>query len=212
MLRRSIVLGLVAVAIIWPAAASAHKYELGISIEPAFFALPAVANENTKNTLALSAGGGLGFECYVLNELAVIVRGGYTHAFATSLIGEATFTNGTMTRTGNYYFQQSAAYASGGVRLETPSYWLPVSFFASVTGGVVFLPQTQRVLIDAVTGNSALPDTLKILPTVVASVGVAVRVTNQIRLQAEPLLYIVPVAPVLVGYGASIGITFLFYP
>ncbi len=197
------------VAVVAPDAAWAHRFEMGISIEPALMVLPAVAEENTKSTLALGGGGGLGIEYHVLNNLALVVRGGYAQAFATSQIGQATFSR----RSGNYYFQQSAGYAFGGLRLETPSSWMPIALFVSAMGGISVLPQTQRKLLDEFEKDYglALTDIIKPLPTIAISVGLSGRVTNQIRLQVEPVLYLFPVKPVLVGFGVTLGITFLFF-
>lgn len=206
---RALLVVAVLVAGLVPGTASAHRYEMGISIEPAILALPAVADENTKSTLSFGGGGGLGIEYYVLGNLALVVRGGYAHAFATSHIGAATFDR----RQGNYYFQQSAGYAFGGLRLETPSHWLPVTFFVSALAGIAILPQTQRQLLDDAGRDYGLnlPDVIKPVPAISASIGLSGRVTNQIRLQFEPTMYLFPVKPVLIGFGFTIGITFLFF-
>ena len=212
MFRQTYTFLLVALVCALPAStAHAHRYELGISLEPAIIALPAVADQASKNTLAPAAGGGIALEYYALEPLAIVVRGGYVQAFGDSLIGEATFSN----RTGNYYFQQSAGYALAGLRLETPSLWLPVSFFVSGLGGVAVLSQTQRQLLEEGTGRDfglGLGDMVRPMPMITASIGISGRVTNQIRLNAEPAAFIFPLKPVVVGVGATIGITFLFYP
>jgi hypothetical protein len=191
--------------------ACAFRDEIGISIEPTLVVLPAVADQSTKSTLVPAGGGSLSIEYSILHELAVVVRGGYVQAFGDSLIGQTTIQG----RPGNYYFQQNSGWALGGLRLETPRYWMPVSLFASALGGVFVLDQTSRALKEIGTGNDFgfdLADIVKTVPAMSVSVGLSGRVSHQIRLQVEPTLYMFLLKPVLVGFGLTAGITFLFYP
>ncbi len=187
----------------------AHPLEVGISIEPTFGGIPAIADDNSSATLALCAGGSLGIEFMPVKYLSITTRLAYVYPVVESLIGQATFSN----RTGNYYFTQSAAFALAGLRLETPIWWLPVQFTIGAQGGVALLIQDKRELRNTagVTYEIDLPTLVRPAPMVSLSAGLMGRVTDHVRLHAEGSAYLMPLGRVLVGFGVTLGLTFLFF-
>lgn len=191
------------------ARAHAHPFEMGISIEPTFVGMPAVADEGSIPTLAFAAGGALSFEFAPTKYLSLISRLAYTHPVGESQIGQATFAN----RTGNYFFSQASAFVLGGLRLETPSWWLPLQFTLSGSAGVALLIQDKRELrnSESVTYEISLPANVRPAPLVALASGVQMRVSEHVRLNAEGTAYLLPVKQLLVGFGVNLGITFLFF-
>ncbi|MCC6805798.1 MAG: hypothetical protein IT381_00110 [Deltaproteobacteria bacterium] len=202
-----------ATLVAWSGSASAHQREFGISIQPAFAGFPAVADPNSQPGLALTAGGGIGLEFYPLKYMAIVSRLAYTHALTTTTIGQATFNNEAgFPRTGDYYFKQSTAFASLGLRLETPSWWLPVQFHIGVGGGFALSIQTERKLLaDGQDLRIPLNDIVKVAPIIPVTTGLFVRVASQVRFDLDGTLFVFPQNPVLVGFGITLALTFLFY-
>ena len=188
--------------------ALAHPYELGITIEPTIVGLPAFADRKSIPTTAIAAGGGLGFEFSPLKYLSITSRLAYAHGLTESHVGQATFVN----RTGEYYFSQDAAYAVAGLRIETPTWFLPVQFFAEAQGGVAVLIQDQQQLIGPTGPYTAHFTTIvQTEPLIGFSGGMFGRVTDHVRLNAEGTAFLMPVGRTLVGFGFTLGITFLFF-
>ena len=197
----------------WPQRASAHRREFGISIQPAFCGFPAVADANSIPSVALTAGGGIGLEFYPLKYFSVVFRVGYTHALATSTIGEATFNNEAgFPRKGDYSFKQSTAFSSLSLRLETPPWWIPVQFHISAGAGAALLIQTERKLVAGGTDlRIPLGDIFKVSPIIPFTTGLFIRVSSQVRFDLDGTVFMFPQRPVLVGFGITLGLTFLFY-
>lgn len=73
--------------------------------------------------------------------------------------------------------------------------------------------QQNRALYDdrGVPFGLTLPDIVQSVPALSFSAGVSHRVSNLIRLNAEPTLYLLLSNPTRVGFGLTLGITFLFF-
>lgn len=188
---------------------AAHPFEFGVSIEPQFVGLPAVADDGSIPTLSFTAGGAIGIEFMPVKYLSLTSRLAYTHPVVESRIGQATFSN----RTGDYFFSQAAAFALAGLRLETPTWWIPVQFFVGAQGGLALFIQDKRELRNSagVAFEIPLPTIVKPTALVALSGGLYGRVSGNVRLNAEGTVFLVPTNRVLVGFGVTLGITFLFF-
>ena len=198
------------VILLYAATVEAHKYELGINIEPRFGLLGAVAPQAQQTTLAPSLGGVLGLEFYPLNMLSIVLNVGYMHGLADSLIGEATFSN----RTGLYYFSQSTGLATAGLRLETLPSWMPLILSVSAQAGAALLVHTNRDLRnkEQLSYKLDLATDFRVLPMLTVDIGIGGRITNQIRLSAHPALYVFFAERAVPGAGIHLALTFFFYP
>jgi len=186
-----------------------HEHEFGISIQPEFLALPAISDTAQDHTISLGVGGGLGFEYYVAQYLALVLSNSYAHSVVQSKISPTV----KFDRLGDYTFNQDGFLSLLGLRLESPSWWLPVSFFLKLAGGFAVLIQTNGQLLDA--NNQAydftFPTSVNVKPVISIGNGFFVRVADQIRFNTEFSVELLPIQPVLVGFGVSLGITFLFF-
>lgn len=84
MLSKLISALLFAALVLSGAEANAHQFELGITLEPTFTGLPAVADDESIPTLGLGAGGGLGIEFMPTKYLALVTHFTYVHPVAQS--------------------------------------------------------------------------------------------------------------------------------
>ena len=190
------------------AEAHAHRFELGITLEPTFSGLPAVADDNSIPTLALGAGGGLGIEFMPTKYLAIVSHFSYAHPVTQSRIGRATFG----LNTGDYYFSQAGVLGRLGLRIETPTWWLPVQFFLEAGAGAALLIQDKRQLVDdrGTPYEIPLPTLVKVSPLIALSSGMFIRAAEHVRFNVDGSLYLLPGRRLGVGFGITLGITFIF--
>jgi hypothetical protein len=159
--------------------ASAHPFEFGISIEPTFAGMPALADSGSVPSTAYTVGGGIGVEYMFVKYLAVTTRLAYTHAIGDSKIGQATFnTADGFPRTGDYFLTQDCAFGLAGLRLESPIWWIPVQFFVGAQGGAALFFQDNRELRNqaGIPYDISLPLVVKPAPLVALSGGIYGRV------------------------------------
>ncbi|MCC6811256.1 MAG: hypothetical protein IT381_27750 [Deltaproteobacteria bacterium] len=210
--RLKSVIGMAAALLACGVAASAeaaHAREIGFSFEPTFLALPAIANEATQPVMTMMPAASLSLEFAPVNNLVILIRGAYGFAVLESQIGQATIDN----RTGQYWFRQSTALAFGGLRLETPSHWMPCTLGIGAMAGAGIFIQTDRDLRNdaGISYNRNLTPLIRPTPILGVSAFIAGRIWHQIRLGAEPTLYVVFSNPVSIGFGINLSLSFLFF-
>ncbi|MCC6812310.1 MAG: hypothetical protein IT381_33115 [Deltaproteobacteria bacterium] len=172
-------------------------------------AMPAVQT-GAAGTLSFAPGAAFALEYYPLNYLSAVLRLSYQFPIADSRIGNATFSN----RDGIYWLRQGIGFATLGLRIATPQYWLPVTFSLSAQGGLAVLVHTERELrndADIVYSNVKLEPQVQFAPCIVAGVGISFRVTDQVRLGIEPTLHVVFAPQAFIGMGLAASLAFFFF-